>query len=297
MSRLANGVAPTRGVVGVDLKPAFDPLQKKTYTVQQDEFLDPELRPEAAVTQSAGLIFRRGRIHRFRAAVDFVDTRKVNELIALDVQTVLNLEHLFPDRVIRRKETGPDGPAGSVSSVITGTINSSLRRSGNWNASLDYAWTECLGGTLEAYSRLLYYSRYEHLLLPGATMVNELDHPESGPANLLRYRANFGASWSNQNYGMGIDGHYFHSRVLPQLEWENVGRDRIAPYWQYDVFVQGNVGRLAKWLPQGLRAQVRVNNVLSTPYPSYPNAGTGAGVQSYGDWRGRVYSLSLTTTF
>ena len=41
----------------------------------------------------------------------------------------------------------------------------------------------------------------------------------------------------------------------------------------------------------------RVNNVFATPYPRYENHSSGAGVQPYGDWRGRVYSLSLTTTF
>ncbi len=296
MSRVA-GVTSGHGVVGVDVKEAFDPLKKATYKVQQDEFLDPDLRPEGAVTQTAGLIFRHGRIHRIRASLDFVDTRKANELIALDVQTILNLEHLFPDRVIRRTTPGPDGRTGTVESVITGTINSAWRRSDNWNASLDYAWTECLGGTLEAYSRLLYYSRYEHLLLRGANVVDELSHPEGGATNLLRYRANFGASWSNHQFGLGLDGHYFHSRVLPQIEWESVGSDRIAPFWQFDAFVQGEIGHWFRWLPRGLRAQVRVNNVFSASYPAYANAGTGAGVQAYGDWRGRVYSLSLTTTF
>jgi hypothetical protein len=32
-------------------------------------------------------------------------------------------------------------------------------------------------------------------------------------------------------------------------------------------------------------------------HPKYVNEGAGAGVQPYGDWRGRTYSLSLTATF
>jgi hypothetical protein len=59
-------------VAGVDLKEAYDPVQKQRYTVQQDEILDPDLQPEAALTQTAGLIFRSGRTHRFRGAIDFV---------------------------------------------------------------------------------------------------------------------------------------------------------------------------------------------------------------------------------
>jgi hypothetical protein len=297
MSRLVTSGGSKTSVAGVDLKEAYDPVQKQRYNVQQDEVINPDLQPEAALTQTAGVLFRRGHTHRFRAAVDFVETRKVNELIGLDVQTILNLEHLFPERVIRSREPGPDGRTGDVVTVITGTINSAWRRSHNWNASLDYAWTECLGGTFEAYTRLLYFSRYDHLLLEGANVVNELKHPEGASSNLLRYRSKFGASWSNRRFGLGLDGHYFHSRVLPQTEWSEQGRDRIRPFTQFDAFVQGDVGRWCSWLPNGLRAQVRVNNLFSAAYPRYENHGSGAGVQPYGDWRGRVYSLSLTTTF
>ena len=297
MSRLAVTTPTAPGtVVGVDLKPAYDPVQKQTYIVQHDEFVNVALEPEEALTQTAGVIFRTGDEHRFRASLDFVDTRKVNELIGLDVQTILNLEHLFPDRVIRSKEPGPDGRVGEVLSVITGTINSAWRRSHNWNASFDYAWTKCFGGTLEAYTRLLYYSKYQHLLMTGAGVVDELNHPEAA-TGLLRYRSKFGASWTNQTYGFGVDGHYFHSRIIPEKEWSEQGRDRIRPFTQFDVFLQGNIGQLFSWLPNGLRAQVRVNNVFATPYPRYNLHSSGAGIQPYGDWRGRVYSLSLMTTF
>jgi hypothetical protein len=242
-------------------------------------------------------LFRAGGRHRVRASLDFVDTRKANELIALDEQAILNLEHLFPERLVRTTEPGPDGRVGVVTSVVTGTINSAWRRSENWNAMLDYAWTDFLGGTLEAYGRLIYYTKYQHLLLRGANVVDELAHPEGASSTLVRYRAKFGGTWSNRHGGLGLDGHYFHSRVLPRVEWPSHGHDRIRPFWQFDAFVQGNFGGWATWLPAGLRAQIRVNNVFGADYPKYANAGGGAGVQAYGDWRGRVYSLSLTTVF
>ncbi len=291
--------APTKipTTAGIDFRQAYDPAQKQTYSVQEQDFVNPFLLPEDAVTQTAGLVWRGGAEHRFRAALDFVATHKVNELVTLDVQTILNLERLFPDRVIRRAEADAGGAAGTVKSVITGAINSSWRRSNNWNASLDYAWTKCLGGTFEAYGRLLYYTRYDHLLLPGAGVIDELAHPEGGAPTLLRYRAKLGASWSARAWGFGVDGHYFHSRVLPQVQWEEQGRDRIRPYWQCDAFVQGSLSGLARWLPRGLRAQLRVNNVFGENFPAYIHDPSGAGVQTYGDWRRRVYSLSLTTAF
>ena len=66
-----------------------------------------------------------------------------------------------------------------------------------------------------------------------------------------------------------------------------------------DEDLESDVGR---WLPwdqsrHGLRAQLRVNNVFGDRFPKYINEPSGAGVQPYGDWRGRVYSLSLTASF
>lgn len=298
MSRLVGASGGKESVASVDVRPIYDPVQNDTYNVQQDEFLDPVLDAEGAVTQTAGLVWRRsGDRHRFRAALDFVDTRKTNELVGLDVQTILNLEHLFPERVIRRTEPDDEGKVGSVKTVITGTINAAWRRSHHWTGSVDYAWTEAFGGTFEAYGRLLCFTRYENRLLAAGPTVDELARPEGASSNLLRYRAKFGASWSGARFGFGVDGHYFHSRILPAVERLAQRRDRIAPYWQGDVFVQGNLGGRLPWAPADLRLQVRVNNVFATAYPFYAHAGSGAGVQAYGDWRGRTYSLSLTTTF
>lgn len=178
---------------------------------------------------------------------------------------------------------------------MTGAINSARRRSHNWNTSLDYAWNKFRGGTLEVYGRLIYYTRYDHLLVPGAPSIDELTHPEGAANNLLRYSANFGAGWSGKSWGFGLDGHYFHSRVLPRSQWQEQGRDRIRPYWQCDAFVQGSLSGLVHWLPDRLNVQVRVTNVLGADFPTFVHDSSGAGVQTYGDWRRRTYSLSLTT--
>ena len=298
MSRTALPTGQGPGtIVGGDQKEVFDPLARDTYRVEERTIISPTLIPEETLTQTAGLVYRTGKTHRLRASIDFVDTRKVGEIVNLDPQDILNLEHLFPERVLRFPNIPGDARSGQVDSVVTGAINSEWRRSHHWSTSMDYAWTEAFGGTLELYGRLLTFSRYQRLLIAGATVVDELNAPEGASANLLKHRAKFGASWSNRTFALGIDGHYFHSRVLPRTERENQGRDRISPFWQFDAFVQGNIGRKVAWLPDGLRAQVRVNNVLATPYPRYASAGSGAGVQAYGDWRGRTYSLSLTTTF
>ena len=188
---------------------------------------------------------------------------------------------------------------GAVTSLLTGRINAARRHSQNWNATIDYAWAKCLGGTLGLYGRLVWFQRFDRQVFRDSPDVDELRQPDASVTDLLQYRANFGAGWSNQKYGLGLAGHYFGPRILPALEWPSQGSDRIKRCWQFDTYLQGD---LARWLPWqssrfGLRGQVRINNLFGPHLPKYANDPSSAGVQPYGDWRGRTYSLSLTATF
>ncbi|MBS0664419.1 MAG: carboxypeptidase regulatory-like domain-containing protein [Verrucomicrobia bacterium] len=295
MSRLQ---ATPGGTPGINLEPINDPVRQEKYDVQSADALDPNLRPESAVTQTAGAILQRGKVHRFRAAVDFVDTRKTNEVVVLDSQAVVNLESFFPERVIRLPLAPTDPrPAGRIATLVTGAVNVASRHSQNWNCSLDYTWTGCAGGTLEAYTRFLLYQRYDMQLFPNSPTIDELGNPDGTISGLLRHRANFGANWSNREWGCGVDGHFFDSRILPVKERLIQGGDRIGSHLQWDAFVHSDLGRWLPWRNSrfGLRGQLRVNNVLGTEFPHYASASTG--VQPYGDWRGRTYSISVTATY
>lgn len=292
--------APSVPGTGLNLQNITDSLRNnESYDVQVDEAVDPGLPPEDAVTQTAGLILERGKAHRFRASLDFVDTRKTNEILFLDAQKLLNVESLFPERVVRAPlEPGDSHAAGIITRLITGSVNASWRHSQNWTAALEYAWIGCAGGTLELRSRLLYFQRYDRQVYATSPVVDQLGNPD-GTTPLLRYRADFNANWSNRRWGIGVDGQYFHSRILPLTERVAQGGDHIKPYWQFDAYAQVD---LSPWLPwkgqhRGLRAQVRVNNLSDFDYPKYAAEGSNAGVQPYGDWRGRTFSLSLTATF
>jgi iron complex outermembrane receptor protein len=288
------------GPPGINLVEIADPRRNEQYSVSVAEALNPNLQTEGAVTQTAGLIFQRGKVHRFRATLDFVDTRKTNEVDVLDHTDVINLESLFPERVVRAPLAPGDTHAvGRVTSVIVGAVNVSSRHSQNWNLSLDYAWTECFGGMFEIYGRWVHFSRYDRKVFPNSPVVDELDSPDGHVSGLHKHRANFGAGWSNRDYGCGLDGHYYHRRMLPETEWFTQPSRRIDAHWQFDAFVQSDLKRFLPWQHRryGLRAQLRVNNVFGADFPKYANDVAGAGVQAYGDWRGRTYSLSLTATF
>ncbi len=290
---------PTPGV-GVDPAKINDPLRGESYPVFSSEIPNFNLVSEGAVTQTVGLIYRKvEKGHRFRASIDFVDTRKTNELLGLDEQAVIRLERIFPERVIREPAAPGSALPGRITSVFTGTINGSERRSLNWNTNVDYTWADVLGGTLETYARLIYFQRYKSRIAPGEPFVDQLRRPD-GTAQLLKYRSNFGIAWSRKrDLGFGIDGHYFHSRVIPVVDWPSQGHDRIRPVWQFDPYISTELSRFLPWKDHrvGLRLQLRVNNVLAAPFPKYVLESSGAGVQPYGDWRGRTYSLSLTATF
>jgi iron complex outermembrane recepter protein len=292
--------APGGPPAGIDLEQITDPLRGETYDVQVTELVNPDLRPEEAVTQTAGLIFQTGKKHRIRAALDFVDTQKVNELAFLNEQAVVNLEAILPGQV-SRAPLSPGDPhrAGQILAVVTGTTNLSRRHSENWNASFDYAGKDFFNGTLEAYARLLYFQSYRVRSAPTSGSIDELHHPDGAVSGLLRYRANFGVGWFNHDFGFGMDGRYFHRRTLPIWEWPAQGRRSIAPFWELDGYTQVDLNRWLPWKDKryGLRAQFRVNNLFLFDYPKYVNGPAASNVQPYGDWRGRTYSVSVTATF
>lgn len=270
----------------------------ETYLTRIDDDVNFFLPPEDAVTQTAGFVFERGDDHHFRASLDFIDTRKNNEILALNPEQTLSLESLLPDRV-ERAAPGPGETVGRITRLVVGSLNVASRHSQNWTLAVDYSWTGVFGGTLEARARALYYQRYERQVFANSPVVDQLNHPDETSPGLLRYRGTFGAGWSNRTYGFGLDGQYFHSRLLPLAERPLQGDKQIRPYWQFDAYAQADLVRLLK-LPTktyGLRLQARINNLSGFDYPKYVNDSAASGVQPYGDWRGRTYSLSVTATF
>jgi outer membrane receptor protein involved in Fe transport len=279
----------------------FDPRRgNELETVQAGDAVNPNLQPEAAVTQTAGFIYQKGTTHRFRLSVDFVDANTSGENVYLGAQQLVDLESLYPKRVIR-EAPAPGDPfgVGVITNILTGNFNAAWRHSENWNTSLDYAWTGFMGGTLEAYCRWAYYQKYELEVVAGNPPVDELRHPDGATPGLLRQRMNLGANWSNKRNGFGIDVHYFHSRILPVYEWAEQGSNQVDPYWQFDGFAQTDLGRWLPWASPrySIRGQIRVDNLFNGGPPKYAEDPSGAGVQPYGDWRGRVFSASVTLTF
>jgi hypothetical protein len=186
-----------------------------------------------------------------------------------------------------------------VTTLLVGPANAARRHSQNWSFAAEYAWRELAGGTLELRTRWVHFQRYDRQLEPGGPVVDELGAPDGSAPALLRDRLTLGASWTHPLVGFGVDTHYLSPRILPEVEWAGQGGDRIKEYWQVDAYAQTD---LTHWVPGKhdrfrLSAQLRVNNLSNFAFPKYANDSSGAGVQPYGDWRGRTYSLSVTAEF
>ena len=90
-----------------------------------------------------------------------------------------------------------------------------------------------------------------------------------------------------------------HRRPLPSYERAAQGSSHVGrTYTQFDGYVQCELRRVLPWLTkrEGLRVQLRVDNLFNARFPYYANDSSGAGLQCYGDWRGQTYSLSFTAT-
>ncbi|MBK9990219.1 MAG: TonB-dependent receptor [Verrucomicrobia bacterium] len=299
-SRNTLGDDPTPGAGPIEYPTILDSRRQESYTIASRDAPNRGLRAESAVTRTVGVVYDIGQIHRLRASLDYVMTKKAMELIYLSAQTAADLESLWPARVIRAPlEIGDTHEVGKITNITTGVVNVAWRRSENLNLTLDYVWTECFNGTLEVYGRWIGYQRYERQVLPKSPVVDELSEPDGTAGGLLGQRVGFGADWSNNQVGFGLDGHYYGSRSLPLSERTAQGGANVSPFWQYDAYVQCELRRWIPWFDEknGLRVQVRIDNIFDTSFPYYANDPSGAGVQCYGDWRGRTYSLSLTATF
>ena len=292
---------PTPGGGPIEYPTVRDPQRGESYTVPVREAPNAALRAESTVTRTFGAVAETGEVHHFRASLDWVATEKTNEQIFLEAQTAADLESYWPARITRDPLTpGDSHTVGRIAGITTGVVNVSWRRSENLNLTLDYAWNRCGGGTLELFVRWIGYQRYERRVLPNTAVVDELNEPDGTASGLLRDRATFGASWSNRTVAYGFEGRYFGPRTLPLAERPAQGSARVSPFWQFDTYVQCELARLFPRLlgeKRGLRAQLRIDNLFNSGFPRYAADPSGAGIQCYGDWRGRTYSLSLTATF
>jgi outer membrane receptor protein involved in Fe transport len=277
-----------------------DPLRNERYETESRVAVNPNVRPESAVTQSAGVMWLHGKTHRFRVSLDFADTTKVNEFIALGPQQVVTLESSYPDRVIRATPPPVGTPASPprITTVLVGPANAAQRHSQNWSLAGEYAWRDFAGGTLDLRGRWVHFQRYDRQLLPGGPWVDELGAPASTVAP-VRDRVTFSAGWNQPRVGFGVDTHYLGSRRLPPVDATVQGGNRIDAYWQIDAYARTD---LSRWLPRQpdrvrLTAQLRINNLSDFSFPKYLANTNGAGVQPYGDWRGRTISVSLTAEY
>ncbi len=260
---------------------------------------NPNLLPEESETDTAGLLFERGKVHTLRLALDWTRIAKVNEHYNAISQNLVDLETYFPQYVTRGPVPANDPyGVGPITGVAQTWVNIAGTETTNWDGSLRYSWTQAWGGTLSAYVRATTTTSFKVQVLPTTPVVEGQDNPNSTILAPLKYRASFGSGWTRRSLGLGWEGRYFHTALLKPEFYALQQADRVKKYWEFDIYGQAD---LTRWLPwkdklRQLRAQLRINNLLEAD-PPLDVSRASLLVRPYGDWRGRTYVASLTTSF
>jgi iron complex outermembrane recepter protein len=234
----------------------FDPKRgNQEEMIEASDAINPTWNPRPRSPSPSGVLFERGKVQHFRASLEFVDTVTSGEQVYLDAQQVVDLESLFPQRVIGRR-AAPGTPTASGitdrSSREISTWPGATRT--NWTASVDYTWTKCLGGAFEAYCRLIDFQRYDVEVLPTSPPVDELNAPRTGSSPASSSSADeFRGGLVEPRVRLRDRRALLPFRILPEDEWATQGSDEVDPYWQFDAYLQGDLGRWLPWKSHPLR--------------------------------------------
>jgi len=256
---------------------------------------NPSLLPEDGESVALGLIWEYGHKHKMRVTADWTRTEKVNEIIFPGSTFLLQNESVFSDRIQRQAPVSGDPfPVGRVSFIDASPVNLLGSQLIAWEATLRYQWLECFGGVLNVASRGSYLQSHKTQLSATAPEIQNIDNPAAS-FYLTKYRATWSTGWTKGDFGLGLDGLYNHSALIPSFNYTLQGSDRVDRYWQWDAWIQGNLSRFLPWSKPGVRAQLRINNLFGASLPL--DVADTMHRRQYGDWRKQTYTLSLTTSF
>ncbi|HEY9235128.1 MAG TPA: TonB-dependent receptor [Phenylobacterium sp.] len=248
-----------------------------------------------------------------RLTVDYSGIRKTRGIFAPDMATILQFEHLWPQRVTRGPLTDADRArgytAGPIVALDARRDNSARAEFDMIDASLDWR-AALLDGRLRVYGEGAYYLRQRSITPIGssANKVNYLTSP-------LAQRANLGADWSIGQVTVGANMQYFGSyRIIPPAEDQDPTLIAAAKAIQGSMRVpaQTYVDLNVSWrgeLPlasaaREIKVDLGVINVFDRAPPResslavFQTLGLAtSGYSRYGDPRRRRFLLTVSTIF
>jgi outer membrane receptor protein involved in Fe transport len=259
------------------------------------------VKPEQSRSFSAGVVYTPSFASALRISVDYTRINKTDEITTLSAQQVLDLEDSFPDRVVRGPNlpTDPAGYAGVITEIDTSLFNTAASKIEAWDFQVEYGYDLKNWGELQLYGVATLQSTLQSQALPTSPVVDRIGYSD-GP---LKWRANAGVVWKMGAWTTSMNTQWYDDYVVyasDASEWIRdsltlgQGSNRIDSQAYTDIstrytFKDGPLDGM--WISAGIR------NIFDASPPILATADSRGGYSTFGDPRGRTYTLSLQKSF
>ena len=268
-----------------------------------------DLRPEESESWSLGIIITPRQIPGFRFSIDYTLIEKDDEIGALSVREVLDLEDLFPERVQRNALTPADEAAGftvgTVNVLDVSLINLERTTVESFDVQIDQLFETESWGEFRFYGIGTYTERVERQILPESPLVDRVGF-DDGP---LEWRANLGVTWESpsSNLALGWNAQYYDDYLVygvtatdSQIDEEvrQHGRDKVPSQLFHDVTLTYRLdSELLGGVLSDTEFRIGIQNLFDEEPFIRPSEATNGRYSSYGDARLRRYSVSVRKSF
>lgn len=270
-----------------------DPVRGESYPMTLYIGGNPDLRPETGEAYSVGATWDSRRFQGLHAGLTYWRLTMQDRVGVIPYQTMIQLESLFPGRVVREPATG--GVAGRIVSVDSTYVNFGDLRLRGVDLNVRYDWSTGWGVWTPsiALTRML---QYESKLLPNQPFQDRLSRATSADAWAPRYKATVGMAWRNGAASASLQGRYV-GRYLDYQDRPNT--NHLGDFWLIDASAEVPLSFVSKaQAAERAYARISVSNVLNR-LPDYSNFNSGIyGYDPYqSDLIGRMVTVSLGYRF
>lgn len=265
---------------------------------------NPGLVPEESESISAGVVLTPKLAPGLRVSLDYVRTKKTDEIVQVTGQDAVNVEDLFPGILTRGAvPAGDPFGVGPITSVSAKVQNLSRTEVESYDAAVGYTWDKSRYGSIEFFAQSTWLVHLRRQVHPQAPITENAGKNLSSVA-LPKFKATAGFIWQRGPWSAGwstrfVDGFEFTNAT----QILNQGADTISDQTYHDLFAgyrsrSASVGR-GRWarLLAGTELQVGVKNVLNTE-PAFDVSGaTQAFYSRFGSPQMATYWLTVTKRF
>ena len=272
---------------------ALDPARNNTLSTFSETFGgNKQLAPERGESVTAGLVWTPAFMQGASATVNFFRVKQEDFITALDVDTMLANEALFPGRVVRGPPLpgDPPGTPGPITSVDVSNINFGQLTVRGADLELQYSFPNTAHGQFVSTLAGTYIDSYEIQVKPGTEPLNLVNHANSA-GYPLRFKGNASLSWA------GFDGWSANATLRYLNSYQDYDGVRRLPSQTFlDLQMAYRFGEeSALRLMRGLQATVGVTNLTNHQGDFSNNFAGYDALQA--DLRGRFYYVNLQTKF